>query len=389
MYLQITNALRQKASKDTSGYIEHFDGRCREDLVDPMTKQIEEDGGEDCYIAETLTGPFHLDPYGAGYEFDNELKAREYGFHAYTTFESVDLIDREKNLVAFENSCGEHYYIVEGAKRMWLEGDILVLEKGEKTRWGVGFCNDRAIEDWKDSLEYKGNPPLRRRNAVGKDYLRAKADLEKYGDATRLVELEAEKKNLQRCKEEAEEEAEEAAAKKRRKEEKDLDIGRLNRKPVYVSARATNEDGTKNDEEMKLYEIRIVDFASGPFRHSSVEAKGEYEHTSINPSRVFVEANEGVITSSKRTRDYVLARHPQVFDDDGALSALMAKRKMFSEEDKRKLDSLAPAFGFMDQGNVMCRSAQNIVVNPFVLEEDVEERPLKRRRREGEGPDEA
>ena len=319
-YLQITNALRQKASKNTFRYLEHFDGHCREDLLDAMTKQIEEDGGEDCYIADTLTGPFHLEPYGVGYEFDSEYKAREYGFHAYVMFENVDLIDREKNIVTFENSCGEHYYIVEGATRMWLEGDILVLEKGEKTRWGVGFCNDRAIEDWKDSLEYKGNPPLRRRNAVGKDYLRAKADLEKYGDATRLVELEAEKKNLQRCKKEAAREAEEAA--------REAIIGRLNRKPVYVAARATNEDGTKKNEEMKLYEVQIVGFASGPFRHSSVEAKGQYEHTSINPTRVFVEASEGVITSSKRTKDYVLSRHPEVFDDDGALSALMAKRKL-------------------------------------------------------------
>ena len=121
-------------------------------------------------------------------------------------------------------------------------------------------------------------------------------------------------------------------------------------------ARQVDGNGMKLDNALKLYRIRVVDFAFGMYRYNKgVSVVGEKSIHNVNLDRIFVIAPE------------ILHENCNRFDDDGARIRMMRYREMFADHAERTLLSdLCPLFGFIDAGNVLARSSQCVVFNPHL-----------------------
>ena len=93
----------------------------------------------------------------------------------------------------------------------------------------------------------------------------------------RLLGIRAEER-LKAAKED-EEECRKGHPLRRKKSEIDI----ANTKTLYVYARDKDGKGQKIDDKFKLYRVEVIDYVSGSYRYSSVNAKGEYKNDSIHP----------------------------------------------------------------------------------------------------------
>lgn len=126
---------------------------------------------------------------------------------------------------------------------------------------------------------------------------------------------------------------------------------------VRVFARRRDQHGNKIDDEFRLYSVRIVDFAYGMYRYSKgAHVVGEICMSDVYMDRVFVVAPH-VLPDWDETRDN--------FDDDGARMRMVRMRPFFTDGSQAALlGDLRPVFGFLDEGNVIARSCQCVVINP-------------------------
>ena len=138
------------------------------------------------------------------------------------------------------------------------------------------------------------------------------------------------------------------------------DLLRLLGYDTRMYARATDERGNKIDGEMRLYKVNVVDFDSGMYRYSNgARVVGERTMHSVCLHRIFVVARD--VAPEYDDAD--------CFDDDGARHCMLRQRGRFSDaSDRALLDDLRPVFGFIDNGKVIARSAQCVVVNPRLIE---------------------
>lgn len=125
-------------------------------------------------------------------------------------------------------------------------------------------------------------------------------------------------------------------------------------------ARRVDEDGNKMDDQLCLYKVRLVDYATGMYRYSrGARVVGQRSLDMVCLDRIFVVA------------PHVLAGFQDVddFDDDGARVQMLRMQDRFDEADRALLGALRPVFGFLDGGHVIARSSQCVVVNPRLVEE--------------------
>lgn len=135
---------------------------------------------------------------------------------------------------------------------------------------------------------------------------------------------------------------------------------RLLNADVRVYARRRDHHGNKVDDEFRLFSVRIVDFAYGMYRYSKgARVVGDICMSNVCLDRVFVVAPH-VLPDWDETRDN--------FDDDGARTRMVRMRSFFTDEGQAALlGDLRPVFGFLDEGNVIARSSQCVVINPRLL----------------------
>lgn len=371
-FIKLDDAVYKRSNGSTRTYLDIFDRHCSGGIVEILKKQIENDelypemAEKEVSFLEAISGPFR------------PVKSRNNGFFAKVMFNDIDFFDRSKGLIYFESKSHAYYFVVRSPKSITCGDGCIIIERGEETLWGGSFRNDRAFRDWEDSVNYPtGNIPLRRRNGLrGKDYEEALVDMQgDFAEERRLLGLRAEKRLKSLKEEEEESEGEEDDDEEWRLHKKSqIDIA--NTHTIYVYARDKDEKGQKIDDRFKLYRVELVDYNAGAYRYSYVSARGEYKNENVNPQRLF-------FRTSKRTvqKSYFKDSLPfPKFVEEGALSSLLSNKSKFSESDQKIIEFLAPLFGFMDSGNVIARSAQRIVINPFLFEEDEKERPVKRKR---------
>lgn len=369
-FIKIDDALYNRAKGSTLTYLDMFDRHCSVGIYDILKKQIakdelypEKNEVELVPFLEAISGPFRL------------VKSRNNGYFAKVMFDNIDFFDKAKGIICFESKSCYHHFAVQSPKSITPGEGCVLIERGKDTLWGVSFSNDRALLDWKDSVDYpSGNVPLRRRNGLrAPDYkeslLEMQSDLAK---ERRLLGIRAEER-LKAAKEDEEE------CRKghplRRKKKSEIDIA--NTKTLYVYARDKDGKGQKIDDKFKLYRVEVIDYVSGAYRYSSVNAKGEYKNDSINPQRLFFRTTKEMVEKSLFKESLAFPK----FEEEGAVSSLLSRKEKFSKSDQGIIPFLAPLFGFFDSGNVLARSAQNITMNPFLLEEEHDkERPVKRKR---------
>ena len=128
-------------------------------------------------------------------------------------------------------------------------------------------------------------------------------------------------------------------------------------------------DGVKTDK----YTLSIVTIEKvkwGPFRYSNVSVSGyEDDVQPVDPKRIFVLVDDPQKYATWKSENFQSRNNTDgFFDDDRSLGKLRGKRALFDQCHHQTIDNLIPAFGFKDRGNVIARSAQPIVLNPFISE---------------------
>lgn len=163
------------------------------------------------------------------------------------------------------------------------------------------------------------------------------------------------------------------AEKRAKEKEKSTKIAIANTNRIYCYARARDDEGKKINDQLKLYQVELVDYKQDPYRYSEAEVKGDYSKDPvwIKVQRLFFETSEEIIEKSsegkldgtthtfKTLLGSVMSGTP--------LQNLKAQKNKFEIDDQKKLESLAPLFGYIDTGNVYATSAQRTVLNPFLF----------------------
>lgn len=137
---------------------------------------------------------------------------------------------------------------------------------------------------------------------------------------------------------------------------------------IFVYARTRESflqtDGTTcTQEEVRFqwYNVVVDDYRSGSYRYSFVKVSGEYTSEDLQPSRVFV-----CVGDPRGARPHCASDN---FDDDLAFEKMLNRQHLFpNSKDRLLIPLMRPLFGFLDDGHTIARSAQNICVNPRLVE---------------------
>ena len=158
-------------------------------------------------------------------------------------------------------------------------------------------------------------------------------------------------------------------------EEKMINIAIANTKTIYCYARAKDNEGNKKDDQLKLYRVEIVNYDQTPYRYSMVKVRVIMAKIKMIlrrlVQRLFFETSKEIIDKSEQGK---LDGTTNTFEsllgvfDGSPLMALKMKKDKFNKDDQKKLDLLAPLFGYIDRSDTYARSAQSTVLNPFLFE---------------------
>jgi hypothetical protein len=152
------------------------------------------------------------------------------------------------------------------------------------------------------------------------------------------------------------------------KDKTKLAVMRLNEQKLCLYARRVDEEGNKIDDQKVLYNVMCTRYKTESYRyHPGVSVVGEYEGDALYIDRLFVELDEETHRSYAAWKMANDALDEDCFDDGGAYAHMQGFQAEFSFDDQRRIPYLVPAFGFMDSGHCIARSAQFSTPNPFLL----------------------